>query len=84
MLCSDAGTLDTLPDTLRAVTDEIGSLSKVWARLSVQQRKNVLEGVPEAQALVNAGEGGEGGVAVVYRLLLAPVAWCYKVSSCFA
>jgi len=52
----------------------------------VQRRLDLLEGLPEAAALVgNSGDGtGNGGsskdhVDVVQDLMLAPVAWCFKV-----
>lgn len=64
-----------------------------WRALPIQQRRRLLEGLPEAAAL--AGDSGDGTamgcsssssnsssnghVDLVHNLLLAPVAWCFKV-----
>lgn len=73
---------------LAAVPYETGKLLGYWQTLPLRHRLRFLEGLPEAEALAEkAGEGGSGGEQggdhLVRDLVLAPVAWCFKVRGLF-
>lgn len=69
------------------MAQEADSLRSYWQALPRQQREHLLEGLPEAAALAgDSGDGaamrncsGSGNMDLVRSLLLAPVAWCFKV-----
>lgn len=74
----------TPPGPLAAAAQEAGKLSRYWRTLPVQHKLRLVRDLPEAGALVSeAGEAGDGERRccgdVVHNLVLAPVAWCYKV-----
>lgn len=74
----------TPPGPLTAAAQEAGKLSRYWRTLPVQHKLRLVRDIPEAGALVSeAGEAGDGERRccgdVVHNLVLAPVAWCYKV-----
>lgn len=72
------------------MAQEADSLRCYWRALHPQRRQQLLEGLPEAAALAgdegDEGDGtgvsscsGGGNVNLVQSLMLAPVAWCFKV-----
>lgn len=64
-----------------AVAQEAYRLHGYWQTLSLRHRLLLLEGLPEAKSLI--AESVDGGVQgcddLMHNLVLAPVAWCYKV-----
>lgn len=72
---------------LACVAQEADSLRGYWQALPLPRRQGLLEGLPEAAALAgDSGDGaamsscsGSGNVDLVRSLMLAPVAWCFKV-----
>lgn len=70
------------------MAQEVDSLRGCWRALPLQQRQDLLEGLPEAAALAVDPGGGTatgscsssgGNADLVQDLVLAPVAWCFKV-----
>ena len=71
---------------LPAVPRVIEELHVFWQTLSQRHKLRFLEGVPEAKAVI-AGSSGEGtdekGDDLIRELVLAPIAWCFKVCRYF-
>lgn len=77
----------TSASPLACAAQEADNLRGYWRALPLQQRRHFLEGLPDAAALAgDSGDGtamsscsGGGKVDLVQNLMLAPVAWCFKV-----
>lgn len=73
--------LAAVPSPLANIADEATKLAGFWLRLLRKHRLRLLEGLPESEITTALSESGDGRNCenLIRDLVLAPVAWCFKV-----